>query len=101
MQHSFQTPIYETIIFWISVGLFVYASGIFFYILLITNSNKADVHFLSQLKVVYAFVTIIKNIVLSIALFKSNKEDNFKDDKTLNLPSELDLDSFYPNNNLN
>ncbi len=101
MQLSFHTPIYITIIFWISVGLFVYSSGIFFYILLITNSNKTDLHLLAQLKVVYACVTICKNLILSIAFFKSNKDDSYKEEKSLDIPSELDLDSFYPNNNLN
>ena len=40
MQIQFEEPIYKSTIFWICVGLFVYFSGNFFYIVLVENSKN-------------------------------------------------------------
>lgn len=51
------------------------------------------------MKIIYSLVTITKNILLSFSFFATEFIEGNED--SLNLPSELDLDSFYPNNNLN
>lgn len=100
MQYYFQFPIYQTIDFWIFVGLFVYSSGIFFYILLFNNSNKSDLYLINELKIIYSIVIIIKNLILGLAFVNSNLE-NAREEKVLDIPSDLNLDSFSPNTNLN
>ena len=99
MQYSIDVPVYQTINFWISVGLFVYFTGTFFYILLVKNTNNSDINLKKQLLIINSVVIIIKNVILGFAFFKD--EDKCVDDSVFKLPSELDLDSFYPNNNLN
>mgnify|MGYP003342354498 CR=1 FL=1 len=57
--------------FIIIIGLFVYFTGTFFYMLLVkyfTNSPEKQKY---QLIAVYCFVTIIKNIILSFSLSKN------------------------------
>lgn len=100
MKYNVSQPIYDTINFWICVGLFVYVTGIFFYILLVENSSKSDLKLQSELRLIYSAVTIVKNLILSFALIK-NHDNNQVVKQSLDIPSELDLDSFYPNNNLN
>lgn len=80
------------------MGLFIYFTGNFFYFLFI-NSSK-DKQFVEQMKFIYSFVTICKNIILSIA-FLVKEETEFQKNKAFDMPNELDLDSFSPNNNLN
>ena len=91
-------PLYQSISFWICVGLFIYFTGNFFFFLFITSSK--DKHFLEQMRMIYAIVTICKNIVLCIA-FSSNEKIEEPNDKSLFIPNELDLDSFPSKNNLN
>lgn len=63
--------------FWICVGLFVYFTGNFFYILLVENSKHSDQSIKNQLNVIYSSVTIVKNIILGLAfLNKENDEDS-------------------------
>ena len=98
MQFSFERPIYQTINFWICVGLFVYFSGSFFYILLAVNSiSNEDIK--NDAIGIFSFVTIIKNIILSIAFFQN--ENNNTDNSVLKIPNELNLDSFINKNALN
>ena len=90
-------PLYQSISFWICVGLFLYFTGNFFFLLF--SSSSTDKNFTHQMKVIYSLVTITKNILLSFSFFATEFIESNED--SLNLPSELDLDSFYPNNNLN
>ena len=90
-------PLYQSISFWICMGLFIYFTGNFFYFLFI-NSSK-DKEFISQMKFIYSFVTISKNCLLCIAFSASEKIENKED--ILYIPSELDLDSFNPKTTLN
>jgi hypothetical protein len=96
MQYSFEVPIYQTITFWICVGLFVYFTGSFFYILLAVNS-AADEQIKNEAIIIFSFVTIIKNFILGFAFLKS-ESDNISNENTLNVPNELNLDSFTPKN---
>ncbi len=100
MQHSFEVPIYQTISFWICVGLFVYFTGNFFYILLVENSKNADEVVKNELKIIYCVVTITKNLILGLAMFNSKVEETPKE-KSLEIPTNLNLDSYTPNIHLN
>ena len=92
-------PIYQTINFGLCVGLFVYFTGSFFFLLLLSNVDKTDKELKSQMTIIYSIVTIIKNIILGIALLIN--ESNSEKEKEFHIPNEIDLDSFSPNNNLN
>lgn len=83
-------PLYQTISFWICVGLFLYFTGNFFFLLLIKSTN--DVHVKIQMKTLYSFVTITKNIFLSVALFASEINEGKNDN--IEIPDYLDLDDF-------
>jgi hypothetical protein len=97
MRYSFHIPIYQTINFWICVGLFVYITGSFFYVLLINSSKNVDVQSKNQLILIYGFVTILKNVILAFALTK-NHNSQVHDDSSMYIPNELNLDSFNANN---
>lgn len=83
-------PLYQTISFWICVGLFLYFTGNFFFLLLIKSTN--DVHVKIQMKTLYSFVTITKNIFLSVAFFASEINEGKNDN--IEIPDYLDLDDF-------
>ena len=90
-------PIYQSISFWICVGLFLYFSGNFFFFLF--NTSSSDKNFLHQLRIGYSIVTISKNILLSLAFFATEYVE--EKDNIFDISNELNLDSFNPKNNLN
>lgn len=100
MQYSFQEPIHNSITFWISVGIFVYVTGSFFYFLLVINSKTEGVDFSKQLLIINSSVTVIKNIILGLSLVK-NEKDKAVENKELSLPEDLNLDNFISNKNAN
>lgn len=91
-------PLYQSISFWICVGLFIYFTGNFFFFLFITSSK--DKQFIDQMRLIYGIVTICKNIVICFA-FLSNEKIETEGGDELHIPNEIDLDRFTPNNNLN
>lgn len=90
-------PLYQSISFWVCVGLFIYFTGNFFFFLFITSSK--DKQFIEQMRIIYGIVTICKNIVLCIALLSTERVES--QDDILHIPSDLDLDSFQPKTSLN
>lgn len=96
MQKVVSFPLYQTISFWISVGLFLYFSGNFFFLLF--KKNSTDQHLKTQMAVIYSLVTISKNILLSLAFLGNeiveNQEEEFR------IPSNIDLDSFSDHNKM-
>jgi hypothetical protein len=84
-------PLYQSISFWIAVGLLIYFSGNFF-IFLLSNYSK-DKSFLLQLSMIYSIVTITKNILFSSAFFAHEQHEN-SNDNNFQFPEELNLDSF-------
>ncbi len=90
-------PLYQSISFWISMGLFIYFTGNFFFFLFINSSKDKD--FMTQMRTIYSLVTITKNIILCVAFFATEKIETQED--ILHIPSELDLDSFNPKTTLN
>lgn len=91
-------PLYQNISFWICMAFFIYFTGNFFFFLFINSSTEKD--FLIQMQVIYSFVTICKNILMSVAFF-GNERVEIRDENQMKFPQELELDSFTPNNNLN
>jgi hypothetical protein len=83
-------PLYQSITFWISVGLFVYFTGNFFFFLFINTST--DPSFLLQMKNIYSLVTIAKNVLVCSSFFVNEFVD--KNDNSMLLPTELELDDF-------
>ena len=100
IQINHEIPIYSLISFWVCVGLFVYFTGNFFYILLVQNSANADSGIKNQLKLIYCVITISKNLILSFALIK-NEIENTINKYNFQIPKDLNFDSFSPNNNIN
>ncbi|MEO6488802.1 MAG: hypothetical protein ABIO04_02585, partial [Ferruginibacter sp.] len=99
MQHNFLVPIYQTINFWICVGLFVYFTGNFFFILLVESSKSTDPQLKNELVIIYSVVTIVKNLILGLSLYNNN--ENVRHSDNFIVPTDLNLDTFTPNNNLN
>lgn len=90
MKTVVQYPLYQSITFWISVGLFVYFAGNFFFILFINSSS--DPAFVAQMKNIYSFVTISKNLLICSAFFATEMTDD--NDINLHIPNDLQLDDF-------
>lgn len=80
-------PLYQSIYFWICVGLFLYFTGSFFFFIFSTSDVDKIL-----MKSIYALVVIMKNILLCISLFSSENAD--KDESPLQIPTDLDLDEF-------
>ena len=85
-------PLSQSLIFWISVGFFIYFTGNFFFILFISYSKSQD--FIASQKIVYTIVTVSKNIILSLA-FLAN-EPTLKEQEALQVPEGVDLGDFTP-----
>jgi hypothetical protein len=100
LKKEIELPFSQSINFWILVGLFIYFSGNFFYILLTQNSTNASNEVKSQLNILYGLITISKNLVLSFAFF-SKSEMDFKSSYFPSFPKDLNLDTITPNNNTN
>jgi hypothetical protein len=104
MRLSMAVPLYQTVNFWLSVGFFVYFSGVFFYILLVeTYYLRSDARILAELKLISCSVVILKNLILSFALSVKEVAEG-PEEYNFNIPLDMDLDSFEtftPKNNLN
>lgn len=93
IQETVVEPIYHKTIFWISVAFIINFSGNFF-LFLYSKTSYNDEAFRRQFLIIYSSVTIIKNILLCIAVaLKETKIDN----QNLNLSSiDSELDSYLP-----
>jgi len=96
------SPIYSTIKFWICVGLFVYFTGNFFYILLVENSKNASQEVKNQLTIIYCVVTITKNLILGLAFLNKDEVGNEGEDGSdfSNFPKDINFDSISKNHHL-
>jgi len=103
MRISYQMPVYQTINFWVAVGLFVYFSGIFFYILLVESYFSQSNSIKNELLLISSIVTILKNLILAFAVTVKEPKAELEE-YDFNIPLEINLDSFEsytPTNNLN
>ena len=85
-------PLSQSLIFWISVGFFIYFTGNFFVILFISYSKSQD--FVVGQRIVYMLVTVSKNAILSLAFFAN--EPSVKQQEALEVPDGVDLGDFTP-----
>jgi glucan phosphoethanolaminetransferase (alkaline phosphatase superfamily) len=103
MRFSLTRPLYQTVNFWISVGLFVYFSGSFFYILLVEDFFRKSHRILMEFRQISTAIVLLKNLVLSFAVcVKEMPEET--GEYEFNIPLDMNLDSFEsftPKNNLN
>jgi hypothetical protein len=83
-------PLYQSQTFWICVGFFIYYTGNFFFFLF--SNTTSDKSFINQLNIIYSFVTITKNIILSLSLLV-NEPIEINDDE-LHIPTDINLDEF-------
>jgi len=90
-----KNPIYNNKEFWIFVGIFIYFSGNFFY-LLFSNSNYSK-QFKYQLQIVVSIVTIIKNIIFSLSFLI--KETPQITNNSISYVPDLDLEPTRTNTN--
>jgi hypothetical protein len=81
--------IHKSISFWICIGLFLYFAGNFFFLLF--SDYTKDVKFLNNLKIIYTFVTISKDIILALAWFAHEKIETDAD--IIKIPEGLELDA--------
>jgi hypothetical protein len=93
IQESIVEPIYHKAIFWISVAFIINFSGNFFVLLSSVNSFE-NVAFRNTFTIIYSSLTILKNILLCIAVsIKETKSDNqFIDGISL----DPELDTYLP-----
>lgn len=88
MKTVVMVPLYLSIIFWISVAFFLYFAGTFFFFLFIKSNS--DKQFKEIMNTTYSSVTLLKNIILCLSLLASETEE--KDEETLHIPHEMNLD---------
>ena len=91
MQLSAVEPIYQKAIFWICVAFIINSSGNFFLFLYSKNSYN-DEAFKKQYTLIYTTVTVLKNLLLCIAISIKEKPEDHPQTNFL----DVDLDSFNP-----
>lgn len=69
--------IYSSSNFWIIIAFLVYLSGTFF-LYIYAESMLADPAFRRQYIIINSFFTILKNVLLSVAMLMSHEKDNSK-----------------------
>ena len=84
-------PLFKSISFWLCVGLFIYFTGNLFFLLFITSTN--DKYIITQMFLIYSFVTITKNIILASAWFANERVST--DDDIIQLPENMNLDDDF------
>lgn len=84
-------PLYQSISFWLCVGLFIFFTGNFFYLLFITTYK--DPVFLKQMKIVYSIINITKDIILSLAWLAH--EPTEEENTELRIPDDVHLDDEF------
>ncbi|MFT3981918.1 MAG: hypothetical protein QM687_15740 [Ferruginibacter sp.] len=85
-------PLYQSTVFWICVGLFLYFAGTFFFFIFINTSR--DPEFKNNMSHIYMVSVVAKNVILCLSLFASPKKE--EDDSILHIPTDLDLDEPFP-----
>ncbi|MDB5201495.1 MAG: hypothetical protein JWQ27_904 [Ferruginibacter sp.] len=98
MKTVFIYPLYQSITFWICVGLFFYFTGNFFF--LVFNQSSVDEGFRKQMIIIYTLVTVSKNILLSLAFLANEREEAGTDEELL-IPKDLKMDDFTLTNSNN
>jgi hypothetical protein len=90
-------PMYQTIFFWIVIAFFIYSSGNFFLFLYRNNTIDNDTS-RQQYTIIYSTFTIVKDILLCIALSIKEKK---KESSGFDIPSfndDWENPTFKPQN---
>jgi hypothetical protein len=95
MQETVLEPIYQKAIFWISVAVIINSAGNFFLFLYSKNSFNDDPNFKRQYTIIYTTVTVIKNILLCIAILIKETPKIHQDEMIF----DIDLDSINSSKN--
>ncbi len=91
VKHVSKTPSYTTISFWLCVGLLTYFSGNFFvFTLRIFKPQSVLVDLEPQLLLIYSFITIVKDIILSLAWLVQEPKEN--DTDIISMPTSIVID---------
>jgi len=102
LKYSIEVPILHTPEFWVSVAFLLYFSGNFFLFLFSTTMLR-NTEFRTQYVIIYGTVTIIKDILLTVAIlvhvFISNSFKN--DEEKMLKTNDLDIDPYYSAPNIN
>ena len=85
-------PLYKSISFWICVGLFIYFTGNLFYLLFVESVK--DSKLINLMKIIYATVSISKDIILALAWFAHERIETDAD--KIKFPDGLGLDDDLP-----
>jgi hypothetical protein len=80
------------------IGVFLYFSGNFFFMLLVEISKSSTFENKRNLTLVYCSITIIKNIIISIGLSLPEKPKN--PDNFIPFPDELEINTIQNTHNL-
>ena len=91
MKYVKSYPLSQSLSFWLCVGLFIYFTGNFFYLLFVASSKNPLL--IKQLRTVYFFVNISKDIILSLAWLahEPTEEENVE----LYIPDDVHLDDEF------
>ncbi len=91
MQKVKTIPLYKTISFRVSVGMFIYFTGSFFYFMLVKSSKNPS--FLNLMGIIISGVVITKDIILSLAWFAYEPTGK---EPIIDVPEGLGLDDDLP-----
>ncbi len=90
-------PLLKSISFWLNIGLFIYFTGNFFYLLFVGTSKDPGV--IKKLLITATLVNVVKDIILSLAWLA--REPNPTENTELRLPDDLHLDDIPLTNQTN
>ena len=93
IQFNVYTPILHTSEFWVSVAFLLYFTGNFF-LFLFSKSMLTNPAFREQYIIIYGTITMIKDILLTVAILVHVYVNNHKN--RLNDPIDIDLGTFSP-----
>ena len=93
IQYNISSPIYYSFSFWISLAFLIYFSGNFF-LFLFSKSMYKNPEFRIEFTIIYSSVTLIKNVLLCIAILVNNY--NVKKEMNNSIPLDIDLGTFNP-----
>lgn len=96
MRYSLDIQLFQLPSFWISVAFLINFSGTFI-LFLFSKSLLNDPEFTIQYLIIVSTITIIKNILLCIAVITNKNLIIPKNHSSL--PTDLNLDNFQPFNN--
>ena len=83
-------PLFQSISFWLCVGLFIFFTGNLFFLLFITSASDKEI---DQMFLIYSGVTISKNLILAGAWFA--KETVQTDADIIQIPENMNLDDDF------